>query len=579
MNEFSEELLSAYLDGELPLGERARVEQWLTESSSHRRMFDDLQAIRRELQALPQAKLDSGFSQRVLDSIRKRTSSTASPSATGVDERPGQSESAIVADGQGPTPKHVADAMGLAAWQWFAAGAVAALAVVLLVVTTMPGGMLHAPIALQDKAAKTPSAGDTEPAEYYSTGAAAPQSTEAMPAQTYRSTASTPSATKPAEEVKQIAKDQRSPATAQGEDREFPRADVIERSPSGKFGNAQGAGSAPRRSMATPAPSLQPAGPPMPSAESAEQDAPSLAAGATGPGEIPMRAMRSRVASNDEKKTSEGFIANLLAAAHESGGDDTLEVRIELQAESARVQLAQSLEKIVGLQLESDGDRNQRFAAPSSTVREAEGARTDPAKDESSRKSGDLRLSAGGYAQRTNVGVDAVEFTASPEHVRRWLASLDQKGAGRLLEARLVAANAEGETASGTPGKSIRAAASPPSNDAPRADTVPADSPPAATARPQLDLPATDAAATADAPKPAAEQGDKAEEAARKRDRAGYAGSSSERAKAAQSGSTSNRTRGGAAGGERLVRVRVLFVQPEAPAASSPAAEVKPGVR
>ncbi len=67
-----DELLSAYLDGELSSDERARVEDWLTSSATHRRMFDDLKAIRRELHSLPKQTLDRGFCDRVLAEIQKR---------------------------------------------------------------------------------------------------------------------------------------------------------------------------------------------------------------------------------------------------------------------------------------------------------------------------------------------------------------------------------------------------------------------------------------------------------------------------------------------------------------------------
>ena len=74
MNEsLPEELLSAYLDGELPSDERSHVEQWLAESDEHRRLYDDLLALRREIQALPAQSLDAGFSDRVLAAIRSRT--------------------------------------------------------------------------------------------------------------------------------------------------------------------------------------------------------------------------------------------------------------------------------------------------------------------------------------------------------------------------------------------------------------------------------------------------------------------------------------------------------------------------
>lgn len=137
---FPEELLSAYLDGELPREERARVEEWLAASADHRRLFDDLQAIRRELQALPHQSLDTGFSDRVLAVIRERSgdSSASPPVASGA--------SAIDAHEPTPSvsikpaslpPRH----LGMPAWRWFAAGVAATLAAVLVGINAAPDTM------------------------------------------------------------------------------------------------------------------------------------------------------------------------------------------------------------------------------------------------------------------------------------------------------------------------------------------------------------------------------------------------------------------------------------------------------
>lgn len=67
MNEkFSDELISAFLDGELTADEQALVEQMLLDSAQYRRMFDELRALRHSLQALPTYKLDENFAERVL---------------------------------------------------------------------------------------------------------------------------------------------------------------------------------------------------------------------------------------------------------------------------------------------------------------------------------------------------------------------------------------------------------------------------------------------------------------------------------------------------------------------------------
>src|SRR5688572_10059915 len=62
----NEELISAYLDGELTAEEQAQVEQALASDPRLRRMHDDLRALRSSLQAIPPQKLDAQFAERVL---------------------------------------------------------------------------------------------------------------------------------------------------------------------------------------------------------------------------------------------------------------------------------------------------------------------------------------------------------------------------------------------------------------------------------------------------------------------------------------------------------------------------------
>ena len=120
-----EELLSAYLDGELPSDERVRVEAWLASNAEHRRLFDDLQAIRRELQALPQQALDAAFSDRVLATIRLRNGELAR----------------TVAESKPEFPMSAKRTLGLPAWRWFGAGVAASLATVLLGANFAPEAM------------------------------------------------------------------------------------------------------------------------------------------------------------------------------------------------------------------------------------------------------------------------------------------------------------------------------------------------------------------------------------------------------------------------------------------------------
>jgi hypothetical protein len=63
---FSDELLSAYLDGELNAEERAYVETQLRERVELRRLCDELRALRASLQAMPVARPPENFAERVL---------------------------------------------------------------------------------------------------------------------------------------------------------------------------------------------------------------------------------------------------------------------------------------------------------------------------------------------------------------------------------------------------------------------------------------------------------------------------------------------------------------------------------
>jgi anti-sigma factor RsiW len=65
-HEFPDELISAYLDGELSPAEKVRVEEQLMDSAEHRRLFEELKSLRRSLQALPAESLGEDFAARVL---------------------------------------------------------------------------------------------------------------------------------------------------------------------------------------------------------------------------------------------------------------------------------------------------------------------------------------------------------------------------------------------------------------------------------------------------------------------------------------------------------------------------------
>lgn len=74
--DFGDDMLSAYLDGELTPGERAEVEARLTGSSELRAELDDVRAARDLLRALPTREAPDGFWDRVTAAV------AATPEAT-----------------------------------------------------------------------------------------------------------------------------------------------------------------------------------------------------------------------------------------------------------------------------------------------------------------------------------------------------------------------------------------------------------------------------------------------------------------------------------------------------------------
>ena len=69
--EFTDELISAYLDGELSDEQRRIVEQAMEREPRYRQMFDELVALRDTLHSLPQHQVDSTFHQGVMERVLK----------------------------------------------------------------------------------------------------------------------------------------------------------------------------------------------------------------------------------------------------------------------------------------------------------------------------------------------------------------------------------------------------------------------------------------------------------------------------------------------------------------------------
>jgi hypothetical protein len=72
----NEELISAYLDGELTAQEQAQVEHALASDARLRQLHDDLRALRQRLQAMPQQKLGADFAERVLRAAVERANAS-----------------------------------------------------------------------------------------------------------------------------------------------------------------------------------------------------------------------------------------------------------------------------------------------------------------------------------------------------------------------------------------------------------------------------------------------------------------------------------------------------------------------
>jgi len=72
-SEFADELISAYLDEELPDADRQCVEQRLESSSECRQMLGELRKLQETLQSLPTYELDDGFADRVVRRAERET--------------------------------------------------------------------------------------------------------------------------------------------------------------------------------------------------------------------------------------------------------------------------------------------------------------------------------------------------------------------------------------------------------------------------------------------------------------------------------------------------------------------------
>ena len=80
MNEnWSEELISAYLDGELSPSERAAVERRVKRHPEDARLLKELRQLHQDLENVPRYKLDAEFSQRVINAAGQIAPASRSP--------------------------------------------------------------------------------------------------------------------------------------------------------------------------------------------------------------------------------------------------------------------------------------------------------------------------------------------------------------------------------------------------------------------------------------------------------------------------------------------------------------------
>jgi negative regulator of sigma E activity len=93
-----DELLSAYLDGELTPEEQSRVEHALGESGRCRQRHEEFLALRATLQSLPREQLDTRFSERVMERIRRLHASHPHEKVAVAEGIDGASQVEVVAD-------------------------------------------------------------------------------------------------------------------------------------------------------------------------------------------------------------------------------------------------------------------------------------------------------------------------------------------------------------------------------------------------------------------------------------------------------------------------------------------------
>jgi anti-sigma factor RsiW len=78
-DQYTDELVSAYFDGELSGDERARVEQLLTQGGRESQWLEEIESLRQDLQLLPLRRLGSDFTQRTIKAARQSAADAGRP--------------------------------------------------------------------------------------------------------------------------------------------------------------------------------------------------------------------------------------------------------------------------------------------------------------------------------------------------------------------------------------------------------------------------------------------------------------------------------------------------------------------
>ncbi len=79
--QFSEELISAYLDGELESEQRSAVERAISENDELRQFVDESRLLRAELKSMPRFSLGDDFARRVMQNAQRRLEANPAPPA------------------------------------------------------------------------------------------------------------------------------------------------------------------------------------------------------------------------------------------------------------------------------------------------------------------------------------------------------------------------------------------------------------------------------------------------------------------------------------------------------------------